>query len=139
MKFPKILENLGFTARVETVNAVEAFLGTIPGHTIENVRRPIMHTLNLAHLMPLTTIWPGLARNPCPFYPQPAPPLTFAATTGATPFRLSLHVGDVGHTLVLGMTGGGKSTLLGLLMAQHYRYAKAQIFAFDKGYSAFHW
>ncbi len=133
----KILENLGFTARVETVNAVEAFLGTIPGHTVENVRRPIMHTLNLAHLMPLTTIWPGLSGNPCPFYPQPAPPLTYAATTGSTPFRLSLHVGDVGHTLVLGMTGGGKSTLLGLLMAQHFRYAKAQVFAFDKGYSAF--
>lgn len=132
----KILENLGFTARVETVNAVEAFLGSIPGHTVENVRRPMMHTLNLAHLMPLTTIWPGLSRNPCPFYPQPAPPLTFSATTGATPFRISLHVGDVGHTLVLGMTGGGKSTLLGLLMAQHFRYSKAQVFAFDKGYSA---
>ena len=29
-----------------------------------------------------------------------------------TPFRLDLHVGDVGHTLVVGPTGAGKSVLL---------------------------
>ncbi len=98
---------------------------------------PLMHTLNLADFLPLTSVWAGLANNPSPFYPPNSPPLAYAATSGATPFRLNLHVGDVGHTLILGPTGAGKSTLLGFLMASHFRYPNAQIFAFDIGNSAY--
>ncbi|MBC5825371.1 MAG: transporter [Candidatus Eremiobacteraeota bacterium] len=133
----KVINGAGFNARLEDVNAVEAYLGSLPGHGYANVRRPLMHSLNVADLLPLTTIWPGPERNPCPYYPRDSSPLAYAATNGATPFRLSLHVSDVGHTLVVGPTGAGKSTLLGFLMAQHFRYAGAQVFAFDKGYSAF--
>ena len=48
-----------------------------------------------------------------------------------------MHVGDVGHTLVLGPTGSGKSTLLSFIIAQHFRYPNAKVFCFDKGYSSF--
>lgn len=133
----KLINQSGFTAHVETVNAIEAYLGSLPGHGYANVRRPLMHTLNLADFLPLTSVWAGLSNNPSPFYPSASAPLAYAATSGATPFRLNLHVGDVGHTLILGPTGAGKSTLLGLLMASHFRYPKAQIFAFDIGNSAF--
>jgi type IV secretion system protein VirB4 len=133
----KAISHAGFGARVEDVNAVEAFLGTLPGHGYPNVRRPLLHTLNLADLLPLTSIWPGMSRHPCPFYPPDSPPLAYAATTGATPFRLNLHVGDVGHSLIVGPTGSGKSTLLAFLLAQHFRYPGAQVFAFDKGFSLF--
>lgn len=133
----KAINHAGFGARIEDVNAVEAFLGTLPGHGYPNIRRPLLHTLNLADLLPLTSIWPGLAQHPCPFYPPGSPPLAYAATTGATPFRLNLHVGDVGHTLIVGPTGSGKSTLLAFLLAQQFRYPGAQVFAFDKGYSLF--
>jgi type IV secretion/conjugal transfer VirB4 family ATPase len=61
--------------------------------------------------------------------------LLWAATAGATPFRVNLHDSDVGHALVLGKTGSGKSTLLGILAAQFRRYADAQVFVFDVGYS----
>ena len=44
------------------------------------------------------------------------------ATDGATPFRLNLHVGDVGHTMIVGPTGAGKSVLLATLAAQWLRY-----------------
>ena len=133
----KAINHAGFTARIEDVNAVEAFLGTLPGHSYPNVRRPLMHTLNLADLLPLTSIWPGLPQHPCPFYPAESPPLAYAATTGATPFRLNLHVGDVGHGLIVGPTGSGKSTLLAFLLSQQFRYPGAQVFAFDKGYSLY--
>src|SRR5690606_17651452 len=63
-------------------------------------------------------------------------PLTLTATDGATPFRLSIHVGDVGHTLVVGPTGAGKSVLLATLAAQWLRYERAQVFIFDKERSA---
>jgi len=133
----KAVSDAGFGARLEDVNAVEAYIGSLPGHAYANVRRPLMHTLNVADLLPLTALWPGPEFHPCPHYPAKSSPLAYASTSGATPFRLSLHVNDVGHTLVLGPTGAGKSTLLGFLMAQHFRYANAQAFAFDKGYSAF--
>ena len=132
----KIVENHGFGARIENVNAIEAYLGSMPGNSTANVRRPLVHTLNLAHMLPFTAVWPGPEIHPSPFYPSHSPPLTWATTSGSTPFRICLHAGDVGHTAILGPTGAGKSTLLGTLMAQHFRYPQAQVFAFDKGYSA---
>ncbi len=60
-------------------------------------------------------------------------PLLYGKTEGSTPFRFSLHVGDVGHTLVVGPTGAGKSVLLALMAMQFRRYAGCQIFAFDFG------
>lgn len=126
---------LGFAARRETVNTMEAWLGSLPGHAEPNIRRPMLHTLNLADLVPLASVWPGRATNPCPIYPPESPPLLQAATAGATPFRLNLHVGDVGHTLIFGPTGAGKSTLLALIAAQFRRYRNSMIVAFDKGRS----
>jgi type IV secretion system protein VirB4 len=133
----KHLQHHGFGARVEDVNALDAYLGSLPGHGYENVRRPLLHTLNLADLLPLTSIWPGLEKHPCPYYPPESPSLCYAATAGSTPFRLNLHVSDVGHSLILGPTGSGKSTLVGLLIAQFFRYPAAQVFLFDKDYSAY--
>ena len=133
----KQLQHHGFPALIEHVNANEAWLGSLPGHGYRNVRRPLIHTRNLADLIPTTSVWAGEETNPCPFYPESSPPLIHAATTGSTPFRLNLHVGDVGHTLIFGPTGSGKSTLLGLLIAQFFRYQDARVFCFDKGLSAF--
>lgn len=125
----------GFTCRIETINTLESWLGTLPGHPHPNVRRSLIHTLNLADLLPLSTVWPGHESCPCPLYPENSPPLLYAATSGATPFRLNLHAGDVGHTLIFGPTGAGKSTLLATIIAQFRRYKNATIFAFDKGNS----
>lgn len=129
------IDKMGFNARIETVNAVEAYLGSLPGHGIYNIRRPMINTLNLAHLLPTAAIWPGERYNPCPFYPTNSPALMQCATHGSTPFRLNLHVGDLGHTLIIGPTGAGKSTLLAIIAAQFRRYHGANIFAFDKGNS----
>lgn len=133
----KILGNMGFPSFVEGINAVEAFLGSLPAHGFQNVRRPMIHTLNLADLLPFTSVWSGHESNPCALYPKNSPPLLYAATDGATPFRLSLHVGDLGHFAIFGPPGAGKSTLLNCLIAQHFRYPKAQVFGFDFGYSMF--
>ena len=131
----KALNDAGFSSRIETVNALEAYLGSLPGHGYPNLRRPLLSTRNIADLLPVTSVWPGLATNPSPFFPPKSPPLLWAATAGSTPFRVNLHDSDVGHTLVLGKTGSGKSVLLALLAAQFRRYPEAQVFAFDVGYS----
>jgi type IV secretion system protein TrbE len=131
----KALNDRGFTARVEDVNALEALRGSLPGHGWANLRRPLVSSRNLADLLPVTSVWPGLPHNPSPLFPRRSPALLWAATTGATPFWLNLHDDDVGHTLVVGGTGAGKSTLLNLLLAQFLRYPRAQAFSFDVGYS----
>jgi type IV secretion system protein VirB4 len=125
----KVIQGRDFTCIAESVNAVEAWLGSLPGHVYANVRQPPVSTLNLAHMMPLSAVWAGPERNDH----LDGPPLLFAKTEGATPFRLSLHVGDVGHTLVVGPTGAGKSVLLALMALQFRRYPRSQVFAFDFG------
>jgi type IV secretion system protein TrbE len=130
----RIIQAEGFGARIETLNATDAYLGSLPGVSYANIREPLVNTRNLADLMPLNSVWSGNPVAPCPFYPAGSPPLMQVAS-GSTPFRLNLHVDDVGHTLIFGPTGSGKSTLLSLIAAQFRRYAGAQIFAFDKGRS----
>ncbi|MCC0037352.1 MAG: conjugal transfer protein TrbE [Hoeflea sp.] len=125
----KIVQGRDFTAMPESVNAVDAWLGSLPGHAYANVRQPPISTLNLAHMIPLSAVWAGPERDEH----FGAPPLLFGKTEGSTPFRLSLHVGDVGHTLVVGPTGAGKSVLLALMALQFRRYAGSQVFAFDFG------
>ena len=128
----RVVNGAGFTCIRESVNAVEAWLGSLPGHVYANVRQPIVHTLNLAHLVPLSSVWAGPARNDH----LDGPPLFYAQTSGSTPFRFSTHVGDVGHMLIVGPTGAGKSVLLALIAMQFRRYAGSQIYIFDKGFSA---
>lgn len=133
----KIVQSLGFTARVESINAMEAWLGSFPGHVQENVRRPLLNSINVADLLPLSAIWPGRELCPCPFYPANSPALFHAATDGSTPFRFNMHVGDLGHSLIFGPTGAGKSVLLAFIIAQFLRYKNARVYAFDKGRSMY--
>ena len=125
----KIVRGRDFACIAETLNALEAWLGSLPGNPYANVRQPPISTLNLAHIMPVSAVWAGPDRDAH----LGGPPLFHARTQGSTPFRFSLHVGDVGHTLVVGPTGAGKSVLLALMALQFRRYAGAQIFAFDHG------
>jgi type IV secretion system protein VirB4 len=133
----RLLQAVGFTARIESINTLEAWLGSHPGNGYANVRRPLVNTMNLADLLPLSSAWTGLPYNPCPFYPDNSRCLTVLTTDGSTPYRFNLHEGDLAHTLILGPTGSGKSTLLALIAAQFRGYENSSIFAFDKGLSLY--
>ena len=85
--------------------------------------------------LPLAREWGGERYNPCDWYPKQSPPLLQAHTRQGSAFWLNLHVGDVGHTLILGPTGAGKSTLLALLASQFLRYPSSKVIVFDKGRS----
>ena len=67
---------LGFATRIETTNTMEAWLGSLAAHAVPNVRRPLVHTDNLADLLSLTGVWAGRPTNPCPFLRAelPCPP-----------------------------------------------------------------
>ena len=127
----RAIQGRGFVTIPETLNAVDAWLSSVPGHAYANVRQPIVSTLNLAHMMPVSAVWAGPERNAH----LDGPPMIVTRTDGATPFRLVTHIGDVGHTLIVGLTGMGKSVLLATLAMQFRRYPGSRIFAFDMGRS----
>lgn len=133
----RTVQTLGFGCRIESVNALEAWLGTHPGNSYANLRRPMVNTLNLADLLPLSSVWTGSPVNPCPFYPPDSRPLAVLMTDNSTPFWFNIHAGDLGHTLIFGPTGAGKSTLLAFIAVQFHCYENARIFAFGKGMSLF--
>ena len=126
----------GFQSQVETYHTIEAYLGSLPGYSYANIRKWLINTNNLADIMPNTSIWSGLEKNPCKMYPPNSPPLFFARTNGHTPIRISLHVEDNGHTLIIGPTGSGKSTLLNFIITQHFKYKNSRVFVFDKNKSS---
>jgi type IV secretion system protein TrbE len=130
----KQLRNAGFVAMVETFNAVESYLGSLPAHGYYNCRRPIVSNRAFVDLAPTTAVWSGHLDNP---HPALTGPCVVAATEGSTPFWWSLASGDVQHTLVAGPIGAGKSTLINLLIAQYLRYPDAQVFSMDKGWSQY--
>jgi len=129
----KIINSAGFTSKNETFNSIQAWFGSLPGNCSSNVRRFMMTTLNLMHLLPLSTTWCGPEKN----IHLKGPPLFFARSCDTnTPFRFSNHVGDVGHSMIIGPTGTGKSVLLSFIAAQFLRYPNARVFFFDNGYSS---
>jgi type IV secretion system protein VirB4 len=138
-----VFNRAGFVVKVEDVNSVQAWLGSIPGEAYADVRRPLINTLSLCDMMPISATWPGPTQNAhltreCQMrgHASVQPPLMHVRTAGSTPFRLDLHQGDVGHTMVIGPTGAGKSVLLNTLAMQWLRYPEAQVFFFDKDASS---
>lgn len=129
------IEDIGLSARIETVNATEAFLGSLPGHYYENIRRPIVSQDVLLDLLPLSVPDNGDMISPNPLYGPQASSLMQVRTTGLSNFYLNLHEQDLGNSLIIGPSGSGKSVLLGELMLNLLRYPNMRIFAFDKGYS----
>ena len=69
LRLDKAIRNLGFASRTESINTLDAFFGSLPGHGNENVRRPLITTQNLADMLPTNTIWTGSDYAPCPSMP----------------------------------------------------------------------
>lgn len=127
----RVINGLGFVTFRENVNALEAWLSSLPGQAYANIRAPLLHSLNVCHLLPVSSPWAGNAWN----QHLQAPAMMMAHTRGASPFYFSNHVNDVGHQLIIGPTGSGKSVLLNMIALQFLRYQQAQVFIFDKGLS----
>lgn len=133
----KTIQSRGFVVRDETFNGLDAWLGTLPGHVYANVRRPMVSTLTLIDMLPVSSVWSGEPTNRhLHTISGVADAHMVCSTAGSTPFHLNLNLEDVGHTLVFGPTGGGKSTLLAALALQWLRYPRAQVVMFDKDKSA---
>lgn len=127
----------GLAVRREHTNALAAWQSALPAQSTANRRRPLLPLDAAVALVPATSVWTGPETVPSNLYPSQSPPLLWTHSNG-NPFRLSHHAGDVGHTLLVGQTGAGKSVLATLLAAQHLRYEDdPQVFFFDLDRSSY--
>lgn len=124
--------SMNLQAKSEGLNCIDAWMGSIPGNVGHFIRRPIVSCGNLIHMLPISNIWAGPEENKH----LQGPPLIYGETRGNTPFRLNLHIRDLGHSMLLGQSGGGKSVHLNLIEAQFRKYKDARVFIFDKGSSS---
>ena len=122
----------GMKAKIEDFNAVDTWMGCVPGLIGHNIRRPLISTGNLVHMMPLTAAWAGEEWN----HHLDGPPLLYAQTDGSSSYRLNLHIGEIGHSLMIGPTGAGKSVHLNCIEAAFRKYQNARVIIFDKGASS---
>ena len=128
----KTINNMGFITIEESINSVEAFLGSVPGNITNNIRMPILNTITLSHLLPISSVWGGDSWNKH----LNAPPLIYTKTKGSTPFRFNIHIEDIGHSAIVGPTGYGKSVLLGLIASSFMKYKDSRVYFFDKDASS---
>lgn len=128
----KIINSNDFICRHDEINTFDSYLGSMAGNINRNKRRYPLSSLALTCLIPISSAFLGYEWNK----ELKAPALLTAKTKSNDLFNFNLHVGDVGHTMIVGQTGGGKSVLLGLLANQFLKYENAQIFFFDKDKSS---
>ena len=126
-----------FHLRPEGVNAMEAILGSLPGHVVQNVRRPLMNARNFSDLVSWSTLWRGPEAHPNRLYPEGSGPLMYAFTRDREPFRLVPFDGDLGNVVGIGPSGSGKTVLLNAMNAQEARYPGMRIWDFDFKYGMY--
>ena len=127
-EFTGVFTNADGALFTETYNQLNAMFATVPGNYAQNLRKMYLLNSNYADLSFLFTIHPGEKTNPH----LRSEYLAVLETDNATPYYLNLHNGEVAHTLILGMTGSGKSFLCNFLLTNAQKY-RPQTYIFDIG------
>jgi type IV secretion system protein VirB4 len=117
------------TLYAETYNSLNAWLAMMPGNGPYNVRRLSLLNTNCADLSFLFTLESG---EPTSRHLPGRPCLATFETEHQTPYHWNLHVNDVGHALIQGATGAGKSFLLNFILTHAQQYDPTTVI-FDLG------
>ena len=133
-EFKKISASFGIAPVVENFAAKVSFFAQIPGFDVfPRIFKMLSKTAAVS--IPLSTMPRGIENSDW----GPGPLVIFPTAQG-TPYQFQFHVSDkpaaVGHTLTIGPTGGGKTTLFSFLIAQSLRHQKLKAFFFDRNKGA---
>jgi type IV secretion system protein VirB4 len=120
------LSNCGINGIRERINMEPAFWAQFPGNSDYIVRKSIINTLNLASFSSFHNYPTGKK-----YGNHWGEFVTIFDTTSGTPYYFNFHLRDVGHTLIIGPTGSGKTVLMNFLCAEAQKF-KCRMFFFDK-------
>lgn len=133
-EFKKIAAQFGVSPVVETFAAKVSWFAQIPGFDVFPRSFKLLSRA-AAISIPMSTQPRGVENSD-----WGVGPLVVFPTAQGTPYQFQFHVSDkpaaVGHTLTIGPTGGGKTTLFSFLIAQSLRHPKLKAFFFDRNKGA---
>ncbi len=118
--------NVGIVGVREKINLEPAYWAQLPCNQEYMARRCTINTLNLASFASFHNYPSGKRANN-----HWGDAVTVLNTVSGTPFFFNFHVRDVGHTMIIGPTGSGKTVLLNFLCAQAQKF-NGRLFFFDK-------
>lgn len=120
------LSNGGITGVRERMNLEPAFWAQLPCNAEFMARRSTINTLNIAAFASFHNYPSGKRKKN-----HWGDAVTVLNTVSGTPYFFSFHVRDVGHSMIIGPTGAGKTVLLNFLCAQAQKF-NGRLFFFDK-------
>jgi len=120
------LSNTGITGVREKMNLEPAFWAQLPCNADYMARRSVVNTLNIASFASFHNYPSGKRKKN-----HWGDAVTVLNTVSGTPYFFSFHVRDVGHSMIIGPTGAGKTVLLNFLCAQAQKF-NCRLFFFDK-------
>jgi type IV secretion system protein VirB4 len=118
--------NMGIQSVREGINMPGAFWAQLPGNYDSAIRKSTINTQNLASFASFHNYPKGKIKDN-----HWGDAVTVLNTTSGTPYFFNFHVRDVGHTMIVGPTGAGKTVLMNFLCAQAQKF-KPKMFFFDK-------
>ena len=133
-EFKKISASFGVSPIQENFASKVSWFSVIPGFdTFPRTFKMLSRAAAIS--IPMSTTPRGVANSD-----WGSGPLVVFPTAQGTPYQFQFHVSDkpaaVGHTLTIGPTGGGKTTLFSFLIAQSLRHKKLKAFFFDRNKGA---
>jgi type IV secretion system protein VirB4 len=120
------LANSGIVGVREKMNMEPAYWAQLPGNAEYMARRSVVNTFNIAGFASFHNYPSGKRKKN-----HWGDAVTVLNTVSGTPYFFSFHVRDVGHTMIIGPTGAGKTVLLNFLCAQSRKF-NGRLFFFDK-------
>ena len=133
-EFNKIAASFGVSPIVESFAAKVSWFAQIPGFDVFP-RGFKMLSRTAAVSVPMSSTPRGVANSDW----GPGPLVIFPTAQG-TPYQFQFHVSSapaaVAHTLTIGPTGGGKTTLFSFLISQSLRHPRLKAFFFDRNKGA---
>jgi type IV secretion system protein VirB4 len=128
-----IHENQFMTIR-ERMHLLSSWAGTLPGQWAIPVRWVFLTGGPIADMLPLHGIYQGAPFNAYLTKQRGSHHSALAVmdTAQRTTFHFNFHVGDLGHTLLVGPSRSGKSVWVNFLLSQFHRYPNSRIIVFDK-------
>jgi type IV secretion system protein VirB4 len=117
------LADTGMVAAREGAALEAAYWSQLVGNFAWRARPAPITSLNFAAFAPFHTFPAGSATGN-----HWGDAVALLKTNARSPYFFNFHKGDLGHTLIIGPSGGGKTVLLNFLMAQAEKTGARQIF-----------